>query len=63
MNKQKNMNKQTGPSKNVIDYYHKRANDDYNKLTPKDQKIIDEIDKLIKSLSENGRDYWQTYYS
>ncbi len=36
---------------------------DYKKLPTKDQKIISDIDKLLKKLSEAGRDYWQTYYA
>ena len=57
------MKEQIGHSKGVIEDYHKRTNDDYKKLPLSDQKIIDEIDRLLKKLSEVGRDYWQTYYS
>ena len=43
--------------------YHERTNEDYKKLSQKDKRIIDEIDKLLKNLSEDGKDYWQEYYS
>jgi hypothetical protein len=39
------------------------SDDDYKKLSLSDQKIIDEIDRLLKKLSKDGREYWQTYYS
>lgn len=53
----------TGHSKEIIENYHKTADDDYKRLSLPDQKIIDEIDRLLKKLSEDGRDYWGTYYS
>ena len=39
-----------------------KSEKDYDNLPNKDKKIIDEIDKLLKKLSEKGRDFWQTYY-
>jgi hypothetical protein len=39
------------------------AKTDYDKLPEKDRKTLDEIQKLLKKLSEHGRDYWQTYYN
>ena len=47
-------------SQNVVIDYMK---EDYKKLSPSDKKIIDEIDRLLKKLSEKGRDFWQVYYS
>ena len=41
---------------------HMSENLDYIKLSKEDKKIIKEIDSLLKKLSENGHEYWQTYY-
>jgi hypothetical protein len=48
----------------IEDYadYHKKTNDDYKGLPLSDQKLIDKIDRSLKKLSENGRDYWHTYW-
>lgn len=52
-----------GHSKAVVQDYHRRVNEDYKKLLASDKKIIDEIEVLLKKLSEDGRDYWDLYYT
>lgn len=56
-------NKEDGHSQQVVEDFHKRTNEDYKKLQVSDRNIIDEIDNLLKRLSEDGRDYWDSYYS
>ncbi len=35
---------------------------DLKSLTDSDRKIIEQIDVLLKQLSEEGREYWMAYY-
>jgi len=52
-----------GHSEGDIENYHKNENSDYEALSESDRKVIDKIDNLLRKLSEQGRDYWETYYS
>ena len=59
----KNNKPQGGHSEEVIKDYMDRSKRDYDKLPLEDRKTIDKIDELLKTLSEEGKEYWETYYT
>lgn len=62
MGKKHKSKSESGPSEDVVVAWEDRRDLDYHKLGVCDQNAFDQIDILLGQLSEEGKEYWETYY-